>query len=125
MVIGGRLWRVPRDGRERGVFHVGRERVDALPAKTLPTLKRSVTWGMAWYGIGDGWCISCGGFASHVKLTYGRDTALKSVPPATPIGMGKDSRGVDFESVKDLNERLTASWMKQATAITGVGATKR
>jgi hypothetical protein len=43
------------------------ERVDALAAKTLPTLQRSVKWGMAWYGVGDGWCFSCGGFAGHVQ----------------------------------------------------------
>ncbi|MEP7184351.1 MAG: DUF1801 domain-containing protein [Rhodanobacter sp.] len=101
------------------------ERVDALAGKTLPGLKRSVKWGMAWYGVGDGWCFSCGGFAGHVKLTFGRGTALKPVPPVTPIGMGKDSRGVDLESLEDLNERQAASWMKQATAIPGFGAKKR
>ncbi len=72
---------------------------------TLPGLQRSVKWGMAWYGVGDGWCFSCGGFAGHVKLTFGRGTALTPVPPVTPIGMGKDSRGVDLESVDDLDER--------------------
>lgn len=97
------------------------ERVDALAARTLPGLKRSVKWGMAWYGIGDGWCFSCGGFAGHVKLTFGRGTALEPVPPVTPIGMGKDSRGVDLESVDDLDERQAASWMKQATAMPGFG----
>jgi len=39
------------------------EHVDALAAKTLPGLQRSVKWGMAYYGVGDGWCFSCGGFA--------------------------------------------------------------
>jgi hypothetical protein len=101
------------------------ERVDALAAKTLPTLKRSVKWGMAWYGVGDGWCFCCGGFAGHVKLTFGHGTARKPVPPVTPVGMGKESRGVDLESVGDLNERQVASWMKQATAIPGFGGKKR
>ena len=101
------------------------ERVDALAAKTLPALKRSVKWGMAWYGVGDGWCFCCGGFAGHVKLTFGRGTSLKPVPPATPVGMGKDSRGVDLKSVADLDERQAASWMKQATAIPGFGGKKR
>jgi hypothetical protein len=101
------------------------ERVDALAAKTLPALKRSVKWGIAWYGVGDGWCFCCGGFAGHVKLTFGRGTALEPVPPVTPVGMGKDSRGVDLESVDDLNERQAASWMKQATAIPGFGRKKR
>jgi hypothetical protein len=97
------------------------ERVDALAAKTLPALERSVKWGIAWYGVGDGWCFCCGGFAGHVKLTFGRGTSLSPVPPVTPIGMGKDSRGVDLESIEDLDERQVGSWMKQATAIPGFG----
>jgi hypothetical protein len=101
------------------------ERVDALAAKTLPGLQRCVKWGMAFYGVGDGWCFSCGGFAGHVKLTFGRGTALTPVPPVAPIGMGKDSRGVDLESVDDLDERQLALWMKQATAIPGFGGKKR
>ena len=101
------------------------ERVDALAAKTLPALQRSVKWGMAWYGVGDGWCFSCGGFAGHVKLTFGRGTSLAPVPPVTPIGMGKDSRGVDIESVDDLDERQAAAWMKQATALPGFGGGKK
>ena len=101
------------------------ERVDALAAKTLPGLQRSVKWGMAWYGVGDGWCFSCGGFAGHVKLTFGRGTSLEPVPPVAPIGMGKDSRGVDLASVGDLDERQAASWMKQAAAIPGFGKKKR
>ena len=97
------------------------EHVDALAARTLPALQRSVKWGMAWYGIGDGWCFSCGGFAGHVKLTFGRGTSLTPVPPVAPIGMGKDSRGVDLESVDDLDEQQVASWMKQAAALPGFG----
>lgn len=97
------------------------ERVDALAAKTLPGLERAVKWGMAWYGVGDGWCFSCGGFEGHVKLTFGRGTSLTPVPPITPIGMGKDSRGVDLESVDDLDKRRAASWMKQAAALPGFG----
>jgi hypothetical protein len=97
------------------------ERVDALAAKTLPGLQRSVKWGMAWYGVGDGWCFACGGFAGHVKVAFGRGTSLTPVPPATPIGMGKGTRGVEIESVNDIDESLLASWMKQATALPGFG----
>lgn len=101
------------------------ERVDALAAETLPTLQRAVKWGMAFYGVGDGWCFSCGGFVGHVKLTFLRGTSLEPVPPVTPIGMGKDSRGVDLVSLDDLDARQAASWMKQATAIPGFGQTKQ
>jgi hypothetical protein len=101
------------------------EAVDALAAKTLPGLQRSVKWGMAWYGVGVGWCFSCGGFAGHVKLTFGHGTSLEPVPPMAPIGMGKQSRGVDLASVDDLDERQVAAWMKQATALPGFGGKKR
>ena len=47
------------------------------------------------------------------------------VPPVTPIGMGKDSRGVDLESVDDLDERQITSWMERATAIPGFARKKR
>jgi hypothetical protein len=80
---------------------------------------------MAFYGVGDGWCFSCGGFAGHVKLTFGRGTSLTPVPLPTPIGMGKESRGIDLESVDDLDDGLIASWMTQAAAMPGFGGKKR
>ena len=97
------------------------EHVDALAAKTLPSLQRSVKWGMAWYGVGDGWCFSCGGFDGHVKLAFGRGTSLTPVPPVTPIGMGKTTRGVDLGSLDDIDDRQLASWMEQAAAMPGFG----
>jgi hypothetical protein len=97
------------------------ERVDALAASTLPDLQRSVKWGMAWYGVGDGWCFACGGFDGHVKVAFGRGTSLSPVPPVTPIGMGKQTRGVDLTSVEDIDDAQLASWMQQATALPGFG----
>ncbi len=101
------------------------ERVDALAARTLPALQRSVKWGMAYYGVGDGWCFCCGGFAGHVKLMFINGTTLKPVPPVTPVAMGKATRGVELESVDDLDERQVAAWMKQVAAVPGVGGRKR
>lgn len=97
------------------------ERIDALAAETIPNLQRAVKWGMAFYGVGDGWCFSSGGFAGHVKLAFGRGTSLTPLPPASPIGMGKAARGVDLESLDDIDEAQIASWMQQATAIPGFG----
>lgn len=97
------------------------QRVDVLAAETLPGLQRSVKWGMAWYGVGDGWCFSCGGFAGHVKLTFGRGTSLTPEPPVTPIGMGKSSRGVEIASQDELDEAQVVSWMRQAASLPGFG----
>ncbi len=106
---------------QRGIV----ERVDALAAKTLPNLQRSVKWGMAFYGVGDGWCFCCGGFATHVKLMFVNGVTLSPVPPVTPVAMGKATRGVELKSAKDLDERQIASWMRQIAAVPGVGRKKR
>jgi hypothetical protein len=97
------------------------ETVDALAARTLPDLRRAVKWGMSYYGVGDGWCFSCGGFAGHVKLMFVNGDALEPVPPVTPVGMGKSTRGVQLESIDDVDELQIAAWMKQATSVPGVG----
>ena len=101
------------------------ESVDALAAKTLPGLQRSVKWGMSYYGVGDGWCFCCGGFAGHVKLMFVNGEALNPVPPVTPVGMGKATRGVELQSADDLDERQIVAWMKQISAVPGVGGKKR
>ena len=100
-------------------------RVDALAVKTLPGLQRSVKWGMSYYGVGNGWCFCCGGFAGHVKVMFVNGAALKPVPPVMPVGMGKTTRGVELESVDDLDECQVADWMKQVAAVPGVGGKKR
>src|SRR3954447_25388686 len=101
------------------------EAIDALAAKTLPDLRRSVKWGMSYYGVGDGWCFSCGGFVGHVKLMFVNGAALEPVPPVTPVGMGRATRGVELASEDDLDERQLAAWMTQGTAVPGVGGKKR
>ncbi|MCY2968875.1 MAG: DUF1801 domain-containing protein [Planctomycetota bacterium] len=101
------------------------ERVDALAAKTLPGLQRSVKWGMAYYGVGDGWCFCCGGFAGHVKLMFVNGATLVPVPPVTPVAMGKSTRGVELTSVDELDERQIAAWMTQITSVPGVGGKKK
>ena len=106
---------------QRGIAEV----VDALAAQTLPNLQRAVKWGMAYYGVGDGWCFSSGGFASHVKLMFINGTALDPVPPATPLGMGKSTRGVELQSVDDIDEHQIAAWMTQIASVPGLGGKKR
>lgn len=101
------------------------EHVDALAARTLPGLQRAIKWGMAYYGVGDGWCFCCGGFAGHVKLMFVNGVALQPVPPVTPVAMGKDTRGVELGSVADIDEQRIASWMRQVAAVPGVGGKRR
>lgn len=100
------------------------ERVDALAARTLSGLRRSVKWGMSYYGIGDGWCFCCGAFEDHVKLMFINGVTLTPVPPVTPVAMGKATRGVELTSEEELDERQIAAWMRQITAKPGVGRGK-
>ncbi len=97
------------------------ERIDRLAADALPGLQRSVKWGMAYYGVGDGWCFSCGAFAGHVKLMFINGTALAPVPPVTPVAMGKSTRGVELVSLDEIDEVQVLAWMKQVAAVPGVG----
>lgn len=102
------------------------EAVDALAAETLPNIQRAVKWGMAYYGVGDGWCFSCGGFARDVKLMFiNGATLLEPVPPVTPVGMGKATRGVELETLNELDKRQIAAWMRQITSVPGIGGKKR
>ena len=101
------------------------ERVDALAARTLPALQRSVKWGMSYYGVGDGWCFCCGGFANHVKLMFVNGAALRPVPPVTPVAMGKATRGVELKSLDDVDELQVAAWMIQVAGVPGVGAKRQ
>ena len=106
---------------QRGIVQA----IDSLAAATLPGLERSVKWGMAYYGVGDGWCFSCGAFAGHVKLMFINGVTLDPVPPVTPVAMGKATRGVELASLAELDEAQVAEWMRQVTSVPGVGGTKR
>jgi hypothetical protein len=101
------------------------ERIDALAAEQLSDLRRAVKWGMAYYGVRGGWCFSSGAFVGHLKLMFIRGTELEPEPPVAPVGMGKSTRGVELASVDDLDERLAASWMKQAATMPFFGRKKR
>ena len=101
------------------------EQIDALAASTLPGLHRAVKWGMAYYGVETGWCFASGAFVGHVKLMFIRGTELEPEPPVTPIGMGKQTRGVELASIDELDELQVAAWMKQAAAKPFAGGKKR
>jgi hypothetical protein len=101
------------------------EQIDALAAKTLPGLRRAVKWGMAYYGVEAGWCFTSGAFVGHQKLMFIRGAELDPEPPVTPIGMGKQTRGVELASIDDLDELQIVAWMQQAADKPFAGRKKR
>jgi len=101
------------------------ERIDALAAETLPGLRRAVKWGMAYYGVEGGWCFASGGFAGLVKVMFIKGTDLEPVPPVTPVGMGKATRGVELASIDDIDAGQLTQWMQQAATMPFVTAQQR
>jgi hypothetical protein len=101
------------------------ERIDALAARTLPGLRRAVKWGMAYYGVDDGWCFTSGAFVGHVKVMFIRGTDLDPVPAVTPVGMGKNTRGVEVATVDDVDEAQLTAWIQQAATMPFTGNKKR
>ena len=62
----------------------------------------------------------------HVKIMFiNGATLLDPVPPVTPVGMGKATRGVEVASDEDLDEQQLAAWMRQATSVPSVGRSKK
>jgi len=101
------------------------ERIDTLAAETIPDLKRAVKWGMAYYGVGEGWCFSSGAFIGHLQLMFIHGNELTPEPPVTPVGMGKSTRGVELVSLDDLDEQQVATWMPEARPFVGASKRKR
>jgi len=54
-----------------------------------------------------------------------RANGLGTWRPHDAAGRHEDSRGVDLASVDGIDEQQVASWMRQAAALPGFGATKR
>ena len=101
------------------------EQVDALAASTLPGLRRAVKWGMAYYGVEDGWCFTSGAFVGHVKVMFIRGTDLTPEPPVKPVAMGKSTRGVELASADELDAPQLAAWMQQAATMPFAGTAAR
>lgn len=93
------------------------EQIDALAARTMPGLRRAVKWGMAYYGVEDGWCFTSGAFVGHVKVMFIRGTSLEPEPPVKPIAMGKNTRGVELAFPDDIDEVRMTSWIEQAATM--------
>jgi hypothetical protein len=90
------------------------KQVDALAAKALPNLRRAVKWGMAYYGVPDGWCFTSGAFVGHLKVMFIRGNELQPEPPVTPIGMGKTTRGIELTSTEELGQDQLLLWIVQS-----------
>jgi hypothetical protein len=96
---------------------VGR-RLDALIARSVPSVRKAVKWNSPFYGVEDqGWFLSFHVFTRYVKVTFFRGASLQPVPPGS--SKQKDVRYFDIHEGDELDQAQLASWVKQAAALPG------
>jgi hypothetical protein len=92
---------------------VGR-RLDALIERTVPRVQKAIKWNSPFYGVeGEGWFLSFHCFTKYVKVTFFRGTSLRPVPPGE--SKHPEVRYYDIHEDDDLEEKLVASWIRQAS----------
>jgi hypothetical protein len=105
-------------GWKRDVGH----RLDALIARTVPSLRKAVKWNSPFYGVADpgedgGWFLSIHCFTTYVKVAFFRGTSLRPMPPGA--SKHKEVRYLDIREDDELNEAQLAAWVKQASRLPG------
>jgi hypothetical protein len=94
------------------------QRLDALIASSVPSVRKAVRWNSPFYGIdGHGWFVTFHVLTRCVKVTFFRGAALQPVPP----GSGKDqnARWIDIYEGDALDEVQMAEWVTQAASLPG------
>ncbi|MBI1289784.1 DUF1801 domain-containing protein [bacterium] len=96
---------------------VGRQ-LDALIVRTVPNVKKAVRWNTPFYGVeGSGWFIAYHCITRYVKVTFFRGASLTPVPPIE--SKQKDVRYFHIHEGDQVDEKLLASWIKQAAELPG------
>lgn len=93
-------------------------RLDALIVRSAPGVRKAVKWNSPFYGIeGKGWFVSFHVFARYVKVAFFRGASLLPLPPGE--SKQKDVRYLDLHEHDEIDEKLVASWIKQASELPG------
>ena len=94
------------------------KRLDALIVQTVPHVRKAVRWNTPFYGIeGQGWFLGFHCITKYVKVAFFRGTSLHPLPPGE--SKQKDVRYLDIYEDDELDEKLVASWIKQASELPG------
>ena len=96
---------------------VGRS-LDELIVRTLPEVRKAVRWNSPYYGIEDnGWFLSFHCFTRYVRLTWLNGTSLVPLPPGE--SKHEHVRYLDIHENDAVDEKLIASWIRQAAELPG------
>jgi len=92
---------------------VGR-RLDALVVRTVPGVRKAVRWNSPFYGTEEhGWFLGIHCLTRYVKVAFYNGTSLRPVPPVESKNDG--TRYVHIHEGERLDEKLLASWIRQAS----------
>ena len=98
---------------------VGR-RFDALVVRTIPGVRKAVRWNSPFYGVeGRGWFLGIHSFTRYIKVAFFRGKSLRPLPPGE--SRSKETRYLHIHEDDELDEALTARWIRQAAALPGWG----
>jgi hypothetical protein len=92
--------------------------LDALIVRTVPGVRKAVRWNTPFYGVeGQGWFLGFHCLTKYVKVAFFRGASLRPIPP----GESKQQhvRYLDIYEDDELDEKLVASWIKQAAELPG------
>jgi hypothetical protein len=93
-------------------------RLDALIVRTVPHVRKAVKWNSPFYGIeGQGWFLDFHCFTKYVKVAFFRGTSLHPLPPGE--SKHEEVRYLDVYEDDQLDEKLVASWIRQASELPG------
>ncbi|MBN8956086.1 MAG: DUF1801 domain-containing protein [Rhizobiales bacterium] len=94
------------------------QRLDALIARTVPSVRKAVKWSSPFYGADDqGWFLSFHCFTKYVKVAFFRGASLQPPPPGS--SKHKDVRYLDVYEDAPFDEAQFTAWVKQASRLPG------
>jgi hypothetical protein len=100
---------------------VGR-RLDALVVRTVPSVRKAVRWNTPFYGLEGpagklAWFLGFHCITKYVKVAFFRGASLHPLPPGE--SKQKEVRYLDIYENDQLDEKLMASWIRQASELPG------
>jgi hypothetical protein len=93
-------------------------RLDALVSRTVPNVRKAVKWNSPFYGIeGQGWFLGFHCITKYIKVAFFRGASLRPLPPVE--SKQKDVRYLHIHEDDQFDEKLVASWIRQASELPG------
>ena len=91
-------------------------RLDALIVRTVPGVRKAVKWNSPFYGV-EGWFLGIHCLTKCVKVAFFRGASLRPVPPGE--SKQKEVRYLEIHEDDQLDDKLLASWIRQASELPG------